>query len=61
MISSICDYVSKLEESFELIKSKSKPLAAYLFTTNKKLEQKFVDTVSAGGILINDTCIHVCF
>ncbi|XP_077213407.1 aldehyde dehydrogenase family 3 member H1-like [Tasmannia lanceolata] len=50
--------VEKLEESFDLINSKSKPLSAYLFTKDKKLEKKFVESVSAGGLVINDTCLH---
>lgn len=49
----------KIEQCFDFIQSKEKPLAAYLFTKDKKLEEKFVKTVSAGGILINDTGLHV--
>ncbi|XP_042411517.1 aldehyde dehydrogenase family 3 member H1-like isoform X2 [Zingiber officinale] len=48
----------KIEQCFDFIQSKEKPLAAYLFTKDKKLEEKFVQTVSAGGILINDTGLH---
>ncbi|XP_058075811.1 aldehyde dehydrogenase family 3 member H1-like [Magnolia sinica] len=51
--------VDKVEDSFNAINSKSKPPAAYLFTKNKQLEKDFVNAVSAGGMLINDTCIHV--
>ncbi|XP_077249773.1 aldehyde dehydrogenase family 3 member H1-like [Tasmannia lanceolata] len=51
--------VDKVEESFDLISSKSKPLAAYLFTKDKKLEKEFVKTISAGGLLINDTVLHL--
>ncbi|RDY09038.1 Aldehyde dehydrogenase family 3 member H1, partial [Mucuna pruriens] len=43
--------VDKLEESFGVINSGSKPLAAYIFTTNKKLKEQFVATISAGGLL----------
>lgn len=48
-----------MEESFDLINSGTKPLAAYLFTNNKKLKEHFVRTVSAGGLVVNDTTIHV--
>lgn len=48
-----------MEESFDFINSRSKPLAAYLFTKDKSLENAFVRTVSAGGMLVNDTIIHV--
>ncbi|KAJ4819048.1 Aldehyde dehydrogenase [Rhynchospora pubera] len=51
--------VDKLEDSFEIINSKSKPLAAYIFTKNKKLEQEFLSNVSAGGILVNDVALHL--
>ncbi|XP_068652438.1 aldehyde dehydrogenase family 3 member H1-like isoform X2 [Aristolochia californica] len=51
--------VDDIEESFDLIYSRPKPLAAYLFTKDKKLEQKFIGTISAGGMLINDTAIHL--
>ncbi|KAF9612393.1 hypothetical protein IFM89_039389 [Coptis chinensis] len=51
--------VDNLEESFDLILSKDKPLAAYLFTKDKKLEQKFVSTISSGGMIVNDTVIHL--
>ncbi|KAH9602604.1 hypothetical protein KSS87_021187, partial [Heliosperma pusillum] len=51
--------VEKLEDSFGIIKSKPKPLAAYLFTKNEKLKTTFVNDISAGGILINDTILHL--
>ncbi|XVE95508.1 hypothetical protein REPUB_Repub02eG0103500 [Reevesia pubescens] len=51
--------VDKVEDSFDVINSSgTKPLAAYLFTNNKKLKEKFVATVSAGGLVVNDTNIH---
>lgn len=51
--------VQKIEDGFQVIRSKPKPLAAYLFTNNKELEKQFVQDVSAGGITINDTVLHV--
>ncbi|CAL9058258.1 aldehyde dehydrogenase family 3 member H1-like isoform X1 [Musa acuminata AAA Group] len=51
--------VDELREGFGLINSKGKPLAAYLFTKDRKLEEKFVKTVSAGGMVINDTILQV--
>ncbi|XP_059653443.1 aldehyde dehydrogenase family 3 member H1-like [Cornus florida] len=47
------------EDSFTVINSRSKPLAAYLFTNDEKLKKDFVRNVSAGGMLINDTILHV--
>lgn len=51
--------VDKLDESFDVINSAPKPLAAYIFTNNNKLKDQFVKTVSAGGLVINDTTIHL--
>ncbi|XP_034691512.1 aldehyde dehydrogenase family 3 member H1-like isoform X3 [Vitis riparia] len=51
--------VENLEESFDVINSKSKPLAAYLFSENKQLQKDFVNNISAGGMLINDTILHL--
>ncbi|XP_040996557.1 aldehyde dehydrogenase family 3 member H1 isoform X2 [Juglans microcarpa x Juglans regia] len=51
--------VEKVEDSFDIINSGTKPLAAYLFTNNKKLKEQFVMTVSAGGVIVNDTVLHL--
>ncbi|KAJ7965537.1 Aldehyde dehydrogenase [Quillaja saponaria] len=51
--------VEKLEESFDIINSGTKPLAAYLFTNNKKLKERFVMSVTAGGLVVNDTTLHL--
>ncbi|MQL72749.1 hypothetical protein Taro_005141 [Colocasia esculenta] len=50
--------VDDVEEAFDMINSRASPLAAYLFTSNRKLEDKFVRSVSAGGMCINDTALH---
>ncbi|GAB2252265.1 hypothetical protein Droror1_Dr00005112 [Drosera rotundifolia] len=50
--------VDRLEESFDLILSRPKPLAAYVFTNNQSLKEKFVLNISAGGIVINDIAVH---
>lgn len=51
--------VENVEQSFDLINSKPKPLAAYLFSNNEQLKTKFVNNVSAGGMLVNDTILHL--
>ncbi|OIT02388.1 PREDICTED: aldehyde dehydrogenase [Nicotiana attenuata] len=51
--------VNKVEDSIHFINAREKPLAAYLFTSNKKLEEEFVRNISAGGLLINDTTLHL--
>ncbi|GAB2224360.1 hypothetical protein Droror1_Dr00005115 [Drosera rotundifolia] len=50
--------VDRLEESFDLILSRPKPLAAYVFTNNQSLKEKFVLNITAGGIVINDIAVH---
>lgn len=54
-----CMKVNNIEDGISLILSKEKPLAAYLFTNDKKLKEEFVTRVSAGGISINEVAIHV--
>ncbi|KAL6512006.1 hypothetical protein OROGR_021603 [Orobanche gracilis] len=51
--------VTRIEDSIGLINSKEKPLAAYLFTNNKKLREEFIRSVSAGGMCINETTLHL--
>ena len=53
------DQVDNVEDSFNIINSRSKPLAAYIFTSDEELKKAFVRDISAGGMLINDTIIHV--
>lgn len=48
-----------MEDSFDIVNSGTKPLAAYLFTNNKKLKERFVACISAGGVAINETALHV--
>lgn len=51
--------VNKIEDGIGLIKSKEKPLAAYIFTNDKRLKEEFIRSVSAGGMAINETTLHV--
>lgn len=53
--------VENVEDSFNVINSKSKPLAAYLFTDDEQLKKDFVQNISAGAIVVNDAIIHVIF
>ncbi|MUG92671.1 aldehyde dehydrogenase family protein [Scytonema sp. UIC 10036] len=47
-----------VQEAIDLINSRPKPLALYLFTNNKNLQQKVLQTTSSGGVCINDTVLH---
>ncbi|TXG60258.1 hypothetical protein EZV62_014831 [Acer yangbiense] len=51
--------VEKIEDGFEVIKSKPKPLAAYLFSDDEQMKKDFVQNISAGGMLVNDTILHL--
>ncbi len=46
--------VADLDAALAQVRAGDKPLAAYLFTTNKHNEQKFLSTISAGNMCIND-------
>ncbi len=49
----------KFEEVYELLKDKAKPLALYLFSTDKAHIEFITKRVSYGGGCINDTIIHL--
>ncbi|NME82690.1 aldehyde dehydrogenase [Clostridium sp. SM-530-WT-3G] len=48
-----------LDDAIKIIKKLSKPLALYLFTTKKDVEQKVLSEISSGGVCINDTITHL--
>lgn len=47
------------EEMMNIVNSRSKPLALYLFTSNKKLEKAVLSRCQFGGGCINDTIVHL--
>lgn len=47
------------QEAIDIINARPKPLAAYVFTTNKAVEERMVKNVSSGGMVVNDTVMHV--
>ena len=49
----------RLEDAIALINSKPKPLALYLFTQNKAVEEQVLSSTSSGGVCINDTILHL--
>ncbi len=48
-----------IEQAKDIIKSMEKPLALYLFTTDRSIENNIVETVSFGGGCVNNTVIHL--
>jgi aldehyde dehydrogenase (NAD+) len=49
----------KLNQAVEFVKGLEKPLACYVFSHNKQFLQKVTREVSAGGVCINDTVVHL--
>ncbi len=51
--------IENTEEAANFIKSRPKPLALYLFTSDRKVEKLFLREVPFGGGCVNDTIIHI--
>ena len=49
----------KLDEAIARIRQKPKPLALYVFTQSKAVEEKVLGEVSFGGGCVNDTILHL--
>lgn len=50
---------SNLDKAINDINKHPKPLALYLFTNDKDVENKVINEISSGGVLINDTILHL--
>lgn len=48
-----------LDQVIKKINARPKPLALYLFSTDKKVQKKVFSQTSSGGACINDTVMHV--
>lgn len=48
-----------LDEAIRFVKGREKPLALYLFTTDRTTERRVLREVSFGGGCINDTVVHL--
>lgn len=48
-----------IDQAETFIKEREKPLALYVFTNNKKVEDRFLKYVSFGGGCVNDTVVHL--
>ncbi len=48
-----------LDEAEEFVLKHEKPLALYLFTTNRKTEERVFKNLSFGGGCVNDTIMHL--
>jgi acyl-CoA reductase-like NAD-dependent aldehyde dehydrogenase len=54
----IYDY-EDINEVIDFVKSRPKPLALYLFSKNKNLQEKVNKELSFGGGTFNDTIMHI--
>ncbi|KAI8097217.1 Aldehyde/histidinol dehydrogenase [Halteromyces radiatus] len=51
--------VDNVDEAIEIINQKPQPLVTYIFSDNKTEINKVLDQTSSGGVLVNDTLMHV--
>ena len=50
---------SNIKDVIQMINDRPKPLAAYLFTSDKNVKRNFLRNISFGGGCINDTVVHL--
>ena len=48
-----------LDEAIAIVNERSKPLSLYIFSKNKNIQQKILQSTSSGGVCINDTVMQV--
>lgn len=48
-----------LEEAFAIVRSFEKPLACYVFSESKHVQQRVVNELAFGGACINDVVVHL--
>lgn len=51
--------VKNMDEAYRFVKERPKPLALYIFTSDRRTEERFLKEVSFGGGCVNDTVIHL--
>lgn len=51
--------VKSMDEAYAFVKNRPRPLALYLFTRDRKAEERFLKKISFGGGCVNDTIIHL--
>ena len=49
----------EIEDAIAFVQKREKPLACYIFTSDKEIEEKVLEEVSFGGGCINDTILHL--
>ncbi|XP_061638040.1 aldehyde dehydrogenase, dimeric NADP-preferring-like isoform X2 [Phyllopteryx taeniolatus] len=50
--------VSGLDEAIHFINDREKPLALYIFSSDKKVTKKMIEETTSGGVTVNDVMMH---
>ena len=50
---------NQCSEAIDFINKKPKPLALYIFSRDKRFQQRIISETSSGGVCINDTIVHL--
>ncbi|XP_061682732.1 aldehyde dehydrogenase family 3 member A2-like isoform X2 [Syngnathoides biaculeatus] len=50
--------VSGLDEAIHFINERDKPLALYIFSSDKKVTKKMIKETTSGGVTVNDVMMH---
>lgn len=51
--------IESTEEAIDFINQRPKPLALYIFTSDRSTEQEVLQRTSSGGVCVNDTIMHI--
>jgi aldehyde dehydrogenase (NAD+) len=51
--------VADVDEAIEFIGARDKPLSAYLFSSDRSVQERFADAVTTGNLCINDTLMFM--
>ncbi|CAL1697398.1 unnamed protein product [Somion occarium] len=50
--------VDNIDEAIAFAHARDKPLAVYIFTSDKKVKEKVIENTSSGAVFVNDVLIH---
>uniref|UniRef100_A0A3Q2X9I6 Aldehyde dehydrogenase n=1 Tax=Hippocampus comes TaxID=109280 RepID=A0A3Q2X9I6_HIPCM len=50
--------VSGLDEAISFINERDKPLALYIFSSDKQVTKKMIEETTSGGVTVNDVMMH---
>lgn len=48
-----------LDEAEQFVQAHPKPLACYIFTSDRRTERRLLTSISSGGVCVNDTIMHL--